>query len=809
MYILKLTKEYIRRIVRNYKIYSITILGMSIAIIASFHIYFFVQKEYSVDAFHTKKKEIYRVVNKGNYSNLRNKSMVMPLGQTLKDVLPEVKDFARFISDGAPFNLEEQGKTTTQEFKMADPSFFKLLDFPLEKGSIKEFESTPNGVIISHEKAVELFPNQNPIGKVLKVSREHFRTKVIEKWNLVVTGVLKKIPKTSTIQGDFFINIAFYTQVRKDKFSVGWNASHPELYLYIPKVVDVDTLNEKIATIFLKNFNLNNPVRIHRKPGDENYFLQRLDTIYFTSEDIERQKLKGSQQFVNVLWLIGFLTLLLATTNYIIMNLGLNLNRAKEFKARRYLGATKTNVFLQLSVESIINVTICFALALLTYPLFSDSVAGLLEFDYQLSYQTDIKIVLSFFAIVIGIAFITGFLQYVILYKAVFTDVNKTKKINFSISSIIKGFIGLQLFLFIAIISCAILVQKQNSFLQNKDLGFNPENVMSVYPLGQNEALENLLASKSYVRSFSQGEQLFRAEIRLDDYELGKDKQKIKATVIQGDKNYIKTHGIEILQGRNYNTFLTYKTLFNWEERKKFDFTEVIVNEEFVRKSNLKNPIGTIFTNSSYKVVGVFKNTYNMPLYNSVQPTILGFDFSRSTGLYQVSYNPAYKKDLLNDLFGFYEKQNIDKSMFGDLIHEFDYKEVYKKEVQLKNLLQLFTGIVLIIAILGLVAISLFITQNRTKEIGIRKINGATIIEVLKMLNKSFVIWVAIAFAFAVPISYIIMQKWLQSFAFKTVLSWWVFALAGLIVLIIALLAVSWQTYKAATQNPVESLRDD
>ncbi|GGG94093.1 ABC transporter permease [Polaribacter pacificus] len=807
MYLFKIIKEYLRRIVRNYKIYAITILGMSIAIIASFHIYFFVAKEYSVDAFHEHKKDVYRVLSTGKYSNLRQKSNVMPFGQKIKEKIPGVKNYVRVLTDR--FVLSQDGQKTETLFQMTDPAFFELFSFPLKQGNVLDFKNKPNGVVLSEKKANELFLNQNPIGKVLNISKENFRTKAIESWQLEVVGVLKDIPKTSTIQGDSFINIAFFTQVYKDDFEVGWNSSFPELYLQVPDLQNKAAFETQISKLFLENYNLNNPVKFHQKEGDQKFSIQRLDAIYFDSEDVDRQVLKGSRQFVNVLWLIGFLTLLLATTNYIIMNLGLNLNRAKEFQSRRYLGASKLNILGQLSLESIINVSLCFVIALLTYPLFSDSVASLLDFTYQLNYITDIGIVLSFFAILVCIAFMTGLLQYLILYSAIFASTKGAKKINFSISAIIKGLIGLQLFLFITIICCAIIVQKQNTFLQNKDLGFNPENIISIYPNRENEAIRDLLASKSYVASFSQGEELFRTEFRLDEYEVGTEKQKISATIIQGDGNYVKTHGIELVQGRNFQPFLTYKTLFDWDERKKMDIVEVIVNEEFVRKANLKNPIGTLISNRDYKIVGVFKNTYNTPLYNPIQPTILGFDFSFSSNKYQIAYNPTFKKELLNDLYAFFEKFELSKAVYQNYIHEFDYKEVYKKEVQLKNLLQLFTGIVLVIAVLGLFAISLFITQNRTKEIGVRKINGATILEVLKMLNKTFVFWVAIAFVFAVPISYIIMQKWLQNFAFKTALSWWVFALSGLLVLLISLLAVSWQTYKAATQNPVKALRDD
>jgi putative ABC transport system permease protein len=240
---------------------------------------------------------------------------------------------------------------------------------------------------------------------------------------------------------------------------------------------------------------------------------------------------------------------------------------------------------------------------------------------------------------------------------------------------------------------------------------------------------------------------------------------------------------------------------------------EVVVNKEFIKQANLKNPIGTIIQNSHFnnhkaEIVGVFKDVHNMPLYSPVQPIVVGTFNIKVSGFvlnidkvniqaFKKEYN-IFQKNLLVEF----------KDISSD-VWSVDYAKIYEKETNFKNLLIFFAFIVITISVLGLIATSVYITQNRTKEIGIRKINGATTLEILKMLNTNFVIWVGIAFVFAVPISYIIMEKWLQNFAFKTVLSWWIFALAGLLVLVIALLAISWQTYKAATQNPVNSLRDD
>ena len=811
MYIFKLIKEYIRRIVRNYKIYSITILGMSIAIIASFHIYFFVQKEYSVDAFHTKKKEIYRVLKQHNSLSYRQEGTVFPLGSYLKENLPEVKDFVRTSKQLMEVSNNEGAKEVS--FLYVDPTFFELFDFPLIQGSVKKFKENPNSIILSQKVADSIFPNQNPIGKLMNVK---YKIMNLSTQSLEVVGVMKNIPKNSTIQGDFISTSTFFKKYNHEiKYLRGndWSISNTNLYLYLPDLIDKKELTKKIETLVVNKTNAYFKKEVLKK-GSQKLELQRFDKAYLNSEDVH-QPIKGSNQFVIVLLIIGFITLFLATTNYIIMNLGLNLSRVKEFNVKRYLGATKAMVFVQLLLESIINVTISFGVVLLTFKFLERFVIQLIGSTHQLSFRNDYKILIIFFLLLFVIAIIIALLEFTVLYKPVFStkENNNLRKFNLK-----NGIITLQLFVLTSALISVFIVKKQLQFIQQKDLGFDIENTVAVAVIIDGPFdIRNALKTKSYIQSISYGDILFRKTINLKEVTLVSDNTKVEAMLIQGDANYLEVHKMSLIEGKNLNKNTQPKeyTSAEYNLRSKANpFYEVLVNEEFVRKANLKNPVGTFiyqnYSNRNAKIVGVFKDVVNTPFYNPIKPIVVGSDLKRNfPELALVNINPANLKDLESFVNNYYKKYEGRNYYPENLVFKFDYKEIYQKELFLINLLEVFAGIVLIIAVLGLIAISLFITQNRTKEIGIRKINGATIGEVLKMLNKSFVIWVAIAFVFAAPISYIIMQKWLQNFAFKTALSWWIFALAGLLVLIIALLAVSWQTYKAATQNPVNSLRDD
>ncbi|WP_111307316.1 ABC transporter permease [Confluentibacter sediminis] len=807
----KILREYLRRITRNYKIYAVSILGMSIAIIASFHIYHFVYKELSVDSFHTKRKEIYRVLSKWGNADYRISASPNPLGKLLKEKLPEVQDYVRIQKDEPP-ELHFKGNSELSKFIYADPSFFELFDFPMIAGSLKQFQDTPNGIVLTEKKAKTLFKNNNPIGEILSVSEY----KNPDKRNLVVVGVVKDFPETSTIQAEGIINYSDYEKATG--LGDGWGQWSPELYLYIPKLSNTKKLTDNISEELFEAHNSASNGNIQKLP----FYLQRLDTIYFSSNDIRSEEKKGSLQFLKIISLVGILVLIFGGLNYIIMNIGRNSSRVKEFTTKRYLGASKGNILLQLISESILNILLALTIAFISFPWLNTYISGLIGFDYVLSLTSDAFMLVTFFGLALVIGLIIGFIEFLISYSAIILIINKNVKNTFNLSS--KYIIGFQLVLSIATIISVLAIKKQVDYIQNKDVGFDTKNVISVATMNFIDEIKNLLQSKSYVNSFARGQNLFRTDSRASNTKLLELNKEIDAVVIQGDNNYLKTYKIELLQGKNLNPSLLSNNVNDHFDvgriaklRNSNSLVEVLVNENFVKKANLKNPIGSILTNddateSSRKgiIVGVFKDVFNMPLYHSIQPIILGFDFNGYPNVFQISCKEGYKETLMTDLKKLFINKGIeDERVLNKVISSFDYEYIYKKELQLKRLLEAFTVIVLFISFLGLVAISLFITESKTKEIGIRKVNGATIKEIMLMLNKDFVKWAIIAFVIAVPVAYYAMSKWLENFAYKTNLSWWVFALAGMFTLVVALIAVSWQTYKAATRNPVESLRDE
>src|SRR5690606_35517145 len=292
----KILKEYLRRITRNYKIYAISILGMGIAIIASFHIYHFVYKELSVDAFHTKRKEIYRLVS--NHPNLSTRGVqTFPsLGQLLKDKLPEVNDFTRIIPN-TDINFVINGNKQNEEVLFADPSFFDMFDFKFKQGNSARFKDSINSIVVSERKASELFGNKNPVGEFIEVHMlGNAKNDMLE-----VVGVMENIPENSTIQTDFVLNSSKHTIIRHtNSESHKWSLDFTHLYLYAPTITDIKNFTSKVTDVLYDELkkarggtNLNK--------ANFQFDAQRLDTIYFDSANVSNQTKVGSRQFVNIL----------------------------------------------------------------------------------------------------------------------------------------------------------------------------------------------------------------------------------------------------------------------------------------------------------------------------------------------------------------------------------------------------------------------------------------------------------------------------------------------------------------------------
>ncbi|WP_297094840.1 ABC transporter permease [uncultured Draconibacterium sp.] len=791
---------FLRNIKNKPRLFFINITSFSIGITAVMFIFLFVVKEFNSDTFHSKHKNIYRVLISRVNAPTKMSSTSFPMGDLLKNNYSEIERYTQYI-EGAYYLVHiEENHFKNQKVSFVDSSFFQIFDFKLKSGDYHQLFSNPNTALIDSETAKRYFNTTNVLGRNIEIEVPGIE----EKQLLTIVGVLKNYPEESTLQPKIVTDIG----VIKRKYADDYFTSSPQLFLYIPGKRNITELSKELAATY---FSKENEFRTRKAPVDVNRLsLQKLSSIYLHSTDVEDNLPKGDFKLLWILTGISILLLVIIFANYIILNIGLGIKNQKQNQINQILGANSGWLRKKYISESVFYVIIVFFLALFLIPLAQKIVAYSSEYHYSLFSKSDLNILGIFFFGLILLGVFSGWIQYIGLTyrKKAQPELIKFKNQQ----ALFKYLAPSQLFVFIVLLTALFVCYRQVQFIHDQDLGFDTENTITVNINNGHDS--DLFVEEcrklACVENFSVGHTLFQPTPYLNDVTIDETLNTVGSQTVFGDQNYIETYDIELLAGTNINgdDFPLIADYYNYSRKR--GIIEILVNEEFVRKSGLKDPLGEIVTiehNGTCKgrITGIVKDVKNLPFYESVTPMVIGFGFSHSPSVI-VRVKKGQIEDFRIEVNRFLKRLGKE-SYFGYGTLSYNFENWYEKETTLKNLLMLFSVVTLVILVLGLVGVSLFITQIKTKEIGIRKVNGAKVSEILSMLNKDFIKWVAIAFVIATPVAYYAMNKWLENFAYKTNLSWWIFALAGVLALGIALLTVSWQSWRAATRNPVEALR--
>jgi putative ABC transport system permease protein len=780
--------------------FLINIFSFSIGIVAVLFITLFVVKEFNADRFHEKHKNIYRVLKTAVGAPIRYSFTEYPLARLLQNNHPEIQDYTRFSDfKGHQITINEK-QFVDQKISYVDRSFFNIFDFKLKVGNLNSLFEQPNTIVIDQVTARLYFNSIDVLGKTLISDYPGEE----EKKEYTIVGVLNNYPEESTLQPHLITNIKSIAEKYEDYYFV----SSPQLFLYIPNCSDI----QKLALNFSATFNRKyNELTGRNEPVEENrYSLQQLTNLYLHSSDVSDDLPKGDYILVWVLTGIGIVLLLVTFMNYLILNLGVSLKNQKQNQIRTILGSSSGWLKMKYASESVFYSLITFVVALFLLPIVHRFIANFSNYRYSIFSGSDPKIVFIFLLFLITIGALSGYLQYALLFQRKNRNIQlagfKTRKPYF------RYLIQFQLFIFIVIVSGVILINRQMNFIRNQDLGFDLQNTVTV---NINDDFNRQLfmqecSNYPMVKNASLGHTLFKNTAYLNEVTIEINQDIVKAQCIWGDNNYINTYNIKLLSGKNIDGAKLPPVDSAYSYPRDNDVLDILVNEEFVKKSGLKDPLGTILSihhngTDKGRICGIIADVKNTPFYNSVTPLIIGYGMCYMPSIV-VSVNEGQMDEFNKMVDNFFIKIGK-KSYIGYSTFNFDFEIWYHKEQVLMRLLSLLSIIILVILLLGIYGTSLFLSESKTKEIGIRKVNGATISEVLLMLNHDFVKWVAIAFVIATPLAWFTMHKWLENFAYKTELSWWIFALSGLLALGIALLTVSWQSWRAATRNPVEALR--
>ncbi len=796
-----------RNLIKHKSFAFINIAGLSIGISVCFIIMLFVQDELSFDRFNEKADRIVRVVFKANINGGKIfEANVMPqVASAMKNDYPEVEDATRLRRGGAPKIVYKDKTFKDDEMVFVDPNFFNIFTLPLIEGDAETALKEPNTLVISKAFAKKYFGNEDPIGKTLVFPDNKNAA-------FKVTGMIDKVPDNSHFHFDLFGSMTGLDEAKSDS----WMGSNFFTYVLLKPGYNYKKLEAKLPGMVEKYMGpqiqkeMGISLSQFRTKGNAlGFALQPLTSIHLHSDSTGEIEPGGNALYVYIFGAIAIFMLLIACINFINLSTASASNRAKEVGVRKVIGSGKFQLVKQFLIESALLVSIAMLIALalvqLGLPIFND-ISG-----KNLSFGFDIKIIGAFIALGLLVSIIAG------IYPAFFLSSFKPIAVlKGKLSSNNKSFglrsslVVFQFFISVGLIVSTIVVWQQMKYIQNKKLGYDKEQLLTIpnsYALGKNEQVykEELLRDPRVVNATissykpagpSNGNNALA-------YPEGHDNQIMRTVEYHVDEQYIPTLGMSMATGRNFSKdFATDSTgmIINEAAAKAFGWgTLNAVGKTIIRENSDRG------TNVPYHVIGVVKDFNFKSLHEPITPLLM--TLQPEWGLI-FKVKTADIQGLLSSMKQQWNKFNTDESFTYNFMDDL-YNKTYSAEQKTGTILNIFSILTILVACLGLFGLATYTAEQRTKEIGIRKVLGASVTQVTGMLSKDFIKLVSIACLIAFPLSFWTMNKWLQSFAYRIHISWWIFLIAGFVAVLIALITVSFQAIKAAIANPIKSLRTE
>ncbi len=777
-------KNYLRVAIKNlisnrtYSIISVVSLssGMAICIL----LLMYVLHEFSYDKYHYNAENIYRLCYADHpYS-------APGAAKYLSENIPEIEQHIRLLPrDDMTFNHGEN-KFKENGMTYADPEVFSLFTFNFLDGEPETALTQPATIVITDKIARKYFGDENPMGKILTIDNEY---------DCTITGIIEDMPLNSHFRYDFFVTLVNGNELFGDDWMQSWGWLNFLAYFQMQEGFDKPAVEEKICELM-------------KDPTDPeadvpHMSLQKLTDIHLYSSHFDNDiQPQNSIVYVLILSGIGLLILFIACFNYINLLSANATTRSTEIGVRKVFGSSVKQMAMRFVTESvlvlIISLFVSVLLLRLLLPEFNDMTGKVLSLSSLLNLHTLLGI-----AVILIITVILA-----VWYPAFFLPTMQASKVMEKGRSKFwfrKFLVGFQFTIVILLTACAIVMFRQISFMKNKELGFDKDYVIvsEVDDFGSNEKYNTLkeeLLGMSEVVNVSQASRV--PSYDLSDYgvvKLTEESEKVVVPYVHVNYDFFRTLGVDAKLGRLFSRDL------------KSDIDEaIILNQAAVEKIGITgNPIGqTLKCNwppSERKIIGVTEDFHFESLYEKIVPAVFVIHPDRCWNL-MVKIAPS---DLNTSITRITEicRNRYPGQIFNFYFLDDRFNSIYYKEKATLKLLQYFAGLAVFLACIGLFGMASFIMVNRTKEIGIRKVNGAGISEIVQLLNRNFVIWVGFSFIIATPIAWYSMNIWLRNFAYKTSLSWWIFGLSGVFTLVVVLLTISWLSYGVARKNPVDSLR--
>jgi len=799
-------KNYIKIAFRNLKNNkvdsSISIGGLAIGIACCLLLITFVRFEWSFDEFHKKGDRIFMVYSSYENSNTgeisKNSPTPYPLASFLESNVPEFEQVIRYRSEGAEVKIENQ-YILQRNIVQAEPEFLQMFSFPLIKGNPKTALDSPNKIVLTQHKARQIFGTRDVIGKTVTLKgrgKEELFT---------VTGVLENIPSTSSFDFEYILPFENNLMRMREDMRQNWFVAGSETYVMLNENVDAVEVEKKLQQ------NLGDAVPEAYRERNTMHLLS-LQEMYLSPELSSHSRKSSNPLYSWILACVAFVVLIIAAINFMSLTLSRASRRSGEISIRKVVGAARDDLGVQFIGEAFLICLIAFVLggvvAELAMPWFSALIDKPLSLNLL---NTPVSWAVVFLLLVMA-TLITGVYPAWVLARQKIVTGLVSRTTSGKTPVVVKGLVVVQFALAITFLSSAYIMYSQMSFISTKDLGFNPENLVDI-----EMSLTNPEKGAKIFNTYSrQAMQLSGVQSVTSIYgQLGNssmstslvtDSLRTSVNVEIIDEHFIETMQIDLIEGRSFT-----------EERPSDFKNGVLLNREAVEMFGWQNPIEKKIRQSKYKtfldgkeVIGVVENYHYRPLYYQVKPLIFVHRSVEGYGTVYMRTRIAENRTAktINKLKSIWQEM--------DLAQPFNYSFVnnlvdqqYENQQRWKNIIQLASVVAIAIACFGLFGLISLAAQRRIKEIGIRKVFGATVSNIVTLLSKDFLKLVALGFVIAVPIAWYAMHQWLADFAYRIEIRVGVFLIAGGAAFLIALLTVSWQSARAALANPAESLRSE
>ena len=792
-------KVAIRRIKREKGYTFVNVAGLAIGMACTILIFLWVQHQRSFDRFHENMDQICRVY----YTNEAFEGSAIylpgPLAEYLKDNYLEIQDATNYKHWKRKVAVGEKSYLSTGSY--VDPSFFTMFTFPFAKGNPQTALDDPLSIVITEELASKLFGDDDPLGKT--VSYYVFSQKI----DLKVTGIIQNVPQNSHLQFDFLIPYEIGYDWMKT-----WNNNSGWIYVMLNQYSSYRDVSEKISGV----------IKLRKPERADVLHLQPLEKIH-----LHEPRGLGQIVYVYIFSVMALIVLLIACINFMNLSTARSEKRFKEIGIKKVVGSNRAQLIKQFLTESIVMAVIAIVLALFLAQVILPSINAMLGTQLKLDFTG--KFVLILMAIALSTGIIAG--GYPAFYLSAIPSLAIIKG-QFSIWSVFKQttkgsttpgtkgaslrriLVVAQFVLSIFFVICVVVIQQQLNFIRNRDLGFDKENIVVVESMGEmkrvRQNVKNELLRFPEIQAVTFGAfSPFHWESSASTIAMSWTGKTTELEFGIGenyvDYDYAETLGMKIVQGR----FLS-------QDFPADALEGCVVNETAVMAMGMQEPIGKKITwhpgterESSRTIVGVVRDFNTQSLHREIRPFVLMPIEPVSQWMSNFMYIKIESENLAQTigLIGTKIRELVPNDPFVHYFLDEEMNKLYSDEQLTGNLTRYVSLLAIFISCLGLLALASFSVERRTKEIGIRKVLGSSVSQIIFMLTKDFTKWVLVANIIAWPLAYFVLTKWLANFAFRIGIEWWVFLLAGIMALIIAVIVVSYQTIRAAMANPVTALR--